>query len=131
MSLNVMEKLANGDKLTEDEVKWAHEHAIALPEEYGPAPLSVQAEIVRPSEPIFQGGAAFAPSPGQAGPGLFLTAEQLDSLDKGTLTELADAAGYEVSGRAKKADVVQALIGGVPSGEEESDADESDEGSTE
>jgi len=120
MSRNVAEKLANDEQLDEDDVQYARDHGIALPEEYGVDPGMSQVEPGTTPVPVVSGPAYPMAQRQQqpSEPGLFLNTDQLEMLTVSELTTLADAADVEVSG--KKADIIAQLSGGTASaGEEE------------
>lgn len=126
MSQDVLTKLNEGKKLDDDEVAYARQHAIPLPEEYG-TPAAVQVDPTQTPLPVVQTGPAFESAAQDLGPGLFLTLDQLESLNKGQLKALAEVAGYEVASGAKKDDLVQALAYGGEIGESEGDEPEDDD----
>jgi hypothetical protein len=128
MSRNIDEKLASGETLSDDDVAYASDHNIALPEEYGAAVKEHQAGVGedggRPIEPVFQTGPAFASPQEAMGPGVFLSEEELDGLNVGQLRAIAEVKGVEVSGR--KASIVATLASGAEAATDEED--EEDEG---
>jgi hypothetical protein len=131
MSLDVQTKLAKGDKLDDDEVAYARQHAIPLPEEYG-SPVAVQVDPTQTPLPVVQTGPAFEGAEQDApdlGPGLFLTVDQLESLNKEDLKKIAEVAGFEVASGAKKDDLVAALAygGAVEGGEDEAEPEDDEE----
>jgi hypothetical protein len=112
MSRDVLEKIAEGKDLTEDEVQYARDRGFDLSqyqiEGYtGDTTHDLGAVGLAP-QPMAQTGPAF-PMPGQGGPGVFLTPDQLKTLKKDTLSEIAEAAGVEASGT--KNEMVAALTG--------------------
>ena len=108
MSRNVLEKLANDETLDDDDVQYARDHGIALPEEYGVDPGMTQVEPGSTPVPVVS-GSTYPMAQQESEPGLFLTPDQLDLLTVNELTSLADAAEIEVSG--KKADIIDQLSG--------------------
>jgi len=128
MSRNVQEKLAKNQKLDDDDVEYARQRGIALPDEYGEASGTVsQLEPGTTPVPVAQTGPAY-PMPGrdQQGPGVFLTADELESLTAAEIESVAEAKGVEISGRSKAAKVASLVGGGAPAEEAEAEA-ESDE----
>lgn len=120
MSRNVMEKLANSEQLDEEDVRYATDRGIALPEEYNTQVSQFQQEVsfgTPVGGPVVQGGSLPQPQQ-QMGPGLFLSEDALESLSVSTLHEVAEAAGVEVTAR-KKADVVAQLAGAEDTNTEE------------
>lgn len=110
MSRNVLEKLANDETLDDDDVQYARDHGIALPEEYGVDPGMTQVDPGSTPVPVVS-GPTYPMAQQESEPGLFLTPDQLDLLTVNELTSLADAAEIEVSG--KKADIIEQLSGGA------------------
>lgn len=124
MSLDIQGKLAKGEKLTDEEVRYAADREIALPEEYDDAVKAHKGSIGDDgaAQPVFQTGDAFA-QPQQGPPGLFLSQDDLSGMTKDMLVTLGEAAGVEVSGT--KSDMIAQLSGAEVS---ESEDDEEDEG---
>jgi len=123
MSIDIAGKLASGKKLTDDEIEYASDRGIELPDEYDAAVKSYRLSIgddgARPPEPVFQTGPAFA-SP--ASPGLFLSEDELGQMTKDQLVTLGELKDQDLSGT--KAEMVAALAGTEVAGESESDEDE-------
>jgi hypothetical protein len=101
---NLREKIANGDRLTEEEVQAAIERSIPLPDEYdAPAGSFSGKPQAAPGEtegPVVQTGPAYsgAPEPGQ-----------LESLTKEELAALGEQRGLDLSMSMKKAEMIEAL----------------------
>lgn len=125
MSRDILGKLANGEELDEDDVAYATEHAIPLPEEYEQAVTSHTEQMVagRPPDPVFQGGPSAPPA--VSGPALYLDEDELLGLKNDTLKEIANVKGADVGGN--KANVVSMLLGGASTESEEEDELEDDE----
>lgn len=123
LASQIQEKLDKGTSLSDEEVAWAADHSMELPEEYGDAVRShtAEREAGRPYDPLLETGPAFA-QPGPSGPGLFLTEDQLNSLTKDMLFSLAEATEQEVSGT--KAEMVAQLAGTASSEPEDEYEDE-------
>jgi len=125
MSININEKIANGETLSDDEIKYAVERGMALPDEYDVQVGTVQSAMDptgRPYEPVAQTGPAYAQPEQNMGAGVFLTEEDLSSLDKATLEKVGGLVGADLSGT--KAEMVDQLVGG---GNDADDADEDQE----
>jgi hypothetical protein len=111
MARDIQGKLAAGETLDDDDITYAMDRGIALPEEYEGAVATMQAERVagQPPTPVFQTGAfGFGPS---AGPGIFISEDQLNQLKKKELETLADLLGKDVDMSDSKSDMVAALVG--------------------
>lgn len=124
MSRNVAEKIANNEPLDEDDVQYAVDRGMNLPEEYSGQVSALKTgfdSFGRPHGQVVQGGSF--PMPDNSGPGLFLSVEELESLTTDQLRTLAEVKGIEVSGR--KASVVEQLAGAESSAE---DTDEAEQG---
>jgi len=124
MSINIAEKIANDETLSEDEIKYAVDRGMALPEEYDEQVGTVQAAMDptgRPLAPVAQTGPAYEQPAQDMGPGVFLSDEDLAALDKGTLEKIGGLVGAELSGT--KAEMIEQLTGS-----EESDDSDEDEG---
>lgn len=121
LAAKIEEKLAGSGKLSDDEVQWAADHSMALPEEYADHVRDYQAQRIagRPYDPLMQTGAAFA-QPNQSGPGVFLSEDDLNQMNKDMLVTIGEATGVELSGT--KAQMVATLSGG--GSEEQLPADE-------
>jgi hypothetical protein len=116
MSRDIAGKLASGEKLTEDEVAYASDRGISLPEEYGEKvrTYQMQRELGATPSPVFQGGGAFGMGTMESsGPGVFLSEEELGTLTKDTLAAIGDAKGVELGG--SKAEMLSDLVGGSSS----------------
>lgn len=124
MSRDIEGMLASGEKLSDEDVAYATDHGINLPEEYGAAVQERKAttEMGLHEGPLVQTGPQYASAPGE--PGLFLSEDALSGLTKPVLEAIADAAGIEVNGT--KPEMVAALSGS-PVSDDESDEDEDEE----
>jgi len=118
MSIDIAGKLASGKKLTDDEIEYASDRGIELPDEYDAAVKSYRLSIgddgARPPEPVFQTGPAFA---APVDPGLFLSEDELGQMTKDQLLAVGDLKGVELSGT--KAEMVAALAGTEAESEED------------
>lgn len=132
MARDVLKKLAEGKKLDNEDVQYAVDRGIKLPEEYGEQvhdrQVKMQFGSPVPGEPLFQTGPAFEmPGGGNSGPGVFLNADMLGELKADVLDEIGEALGIEDMPR-KKADKVATLVGAEPgAGGDEDEEDEDDE----
>lgn len=103
-------KLADGKTLNDDDIAYASDHAIALPAEYDDAVAAHQKELMSGKPAVYPTESV------SMGPGLFLSEDELGSLNKAELQSLADAKGIEASGT--KAAMVATLSGGAAPTEE-------------
>src|SRR3990170_6833331 len=112
-SKDILAKLAAGKKLSEREVQLAVDRSITLPEEYNAQISEYQHQGVggEPPTPVVS-SAQFPTAQSVSGPVVILDEASLMSLKKGTLAEIADAAGIEATGT--KSEMVSALLGGMP-----------------
>lgn len=125
MARDVLDKVAAGDKLDDDDIAYAVGRSLDLGPEYADKVAGVSqqlADAVRPPTPVFQTGPAY-PMPSQ-GPGVFLSEDDLSKLKNPTLEEIGDVLGIDVSGN--KSEMVGALAGSEPVADD-SDVDEEDE----
>jgi len=112
MARDINGLLASGEELSEDDVRYAVDRGITLPEEYSEHVASYQQELQaggKPPSPVFQTGVVgFGPS---AGPGIFLSEDALNELKKKEIARLGEVLGYDLDMDMKKEDMVMALVG--------------------
>lgn len=114
MSRNILEKLANEEELDDDDIAYARDRGIKLPEEYGPGPESMTEESegpARPQEPVVQGK--------DFGPESEESADELEQLTKAELKAMAEERGLDVPSGSTKQDIIDLLTGEEPEDEEE------------
>lgn len=132
MSRNIQEKLAKGRDLSDDDVQYAVERGIELPEEYGVQVASVKMDLQGAVPlPVVQTGPAFASAGNGEGASMDALRIVLNAMPKKQLVSLAAENDLDVDTKAHKEDLVEAvavaMVEQATGVEPEEDDDQDDE----
>ena len=112
---NILQKVADGEDLTDEELQWAKDHSIPGVEG---ATVEVRDDLsVNPPTPLVTTGPMGMPAAEEEGTEV-VDEDYLDSMTKKQLQEFAAQNGIEVSSSMKHGEMVQAILDGLPAEEE-------------